>query len=68
MPLVDDLRGVLGPDRVKDSPLDLRLYNRDAGVTPDRVRLSIGLENAGKKPHRQNGGIRTEYPGTTYQP
>ncbi|HSF87171.1 MAG TPA: FAD-linked oxidase C-terminal domain-containing protein [Acidimicrobiia bacterium] len=37
MPLVDDLRGVLGPDRVKDSPLDLRLYNRDAGVTPGVV-------------------------------
>ncbi len=37
MPFVDDLRGVLGPDRVKDAPLELRLYNRDAGVTPGTV-------------------------------
>ena len=37
MPLVDDLRGILGPDRVKDSPLERRLYNRDAGVTPGTV-------------------------------
>ncbi len=37
MSFVDDLRGVLGPDRVKDAPLELRLYNRDAGVTPGTV-------------------------------
>ncbi len=37
MPLVDDLRGLLGPDRVRDSALELRLYNRDAGVTPGTV-------------------------------
>jgi glycolate oxidase len=34
MPLADDLRALLGEERVKDSPLELHLYALDAGVTP----------------------------------
>jgi len=33
MALVDDLRALLGPGRVKSSPLEVRLYDKDAGVT-----------------------------------
>ena len=33
MGFVDELRGVLGSDRVKDHPLELHIYDKDAGVT-----------------------------------
>ncbi len=33
MGFVEELRGVLGPDRVKDHPLELHIYEKDSGVT-----------------------------------
>jgi glycolate oxidase len=33
MGFVDELRGVLGSDRVKDHPLEMHIYDKDAGVT-----------------------------------
>jgi glycolate oxidase len=37
MSLVDDLTAVLGPERVKSHPLELRIYDKDAGVTRGEV-------------------------------
>ena len=37
MPLVDDLRDLLGPKRVKSSPLERRIYDKDSGVTRGEV-------------------------------
>ena len=37
MTLVDDLTGILGADRVKHHPLELRVYDKDAGVTRGEV-------------------------------
>ncbi len=37
MTLVDDLQAVLGPDRVHSHPLELLVYNKDAGVTTGEV-------------------------------
>jgi glycolate oxidase len=33
MGFVEELRGVLGPNRVKDHPLELHIYEKDSGVT-----------------------------------
>jgi len=41
MSLVDDLRAVLGPDRVHSHPLKLRVYDKDAGVTAGEVLAAV---------------------------
>jgi glycolate oxidase len=38
MALVTELRALLGPDRVRAHPLELRLYDKDAGVTSGPVK------------------------------
>ncbi len=41
MSLVEDLRAVLGPDRVHSHPLEMLIYNKDAGVTSGEVVAAV---------------------------
>ncbi len=41
MPLVDELTSTLGPDRVHSHPLELMVYNKDAGVTTGDVAVAV---------------------------
>ena len=41
MSLVADLRAVLGSDRVHSHPLQVRVYNKDAGVTSGEVLAAV---------------------------
>ncbi|MDJ0952215.1 MAG: FAD-linked oxidase C-terminal domain-containing protein [Acidimicrobiia bacterium] len=41
MTLVDDLRAILGSDRVHSHPLELLVYNKDAGVTTGEVVAAV---------------------------
>jgi len=41
MPLVDELRSTLGPDRVHSHPLELMVYDKDAGVTRGEVTAVV---------------------------
>ncbi len=41
MSLVEDLSAILGPDRVHSHPLELLVYNKDAGVTAGEVLAAV---------------------------
>jgi glycolate oxidase len=41
MSLVNDLQAILGPDRVHSHPLQLLVYNKDAGVTRGEVLAAV---------------------------
>lgn len=41
MSLIDELQAILGPDRVRSHPLQLRVYNKDAGVTRGEVLAAV---------------------------
>ena len=41
MSLIDELQAILGPDRVHSHPLQLRVYNKDAGVTRGEVLAAV---------------------------
>lgn len=48
MDAVTELRALLGPDRVRDHPLDRRLFAKDAGVTPGPVQFIVFPESTGE--------------------
>ncbi|MEE8457595.1 MAG: FAD-binding protein, partial [Acidimicrobiia bacterium] len=41
MKLIDELNGLLGSDRVRDHPLDLAVFSKDAGVTRGDVIAAV---------------------------
>ncbi len=41
MSLVDDLRAILGPDRVRSHPLEMRVFDKDAGVSRGEVLAAV---------------------------
>ncbi len=41
MSLVDELQAILGPDRVHSHPLELLVYNKDAGVTRGELVAAV---------------------------
>jgi glycolate oxidase len=41
MSLVDDLRAILGPDRVRSHPLEMRVFDKDAGVSRGQVLAAV---------------------------
>ncbi len=41
MSLIEELEAILGPDRVHSHPLELLVYNKDAGVTSGEVAIAV---------------------------
>ncbi len=62
MSLVDDLVAVLGTERVKDHPLELRIYDKDAGVTRGPVAAVALPETAAEVAHCVKAARRWDVP------